>query len=63
MKMALRVSGVIFAVVALAHALRMVFHVEIQIENYMVPMRISLVGATAGLVLAVWMFKTAASGK
>jgi hypothetical protein len=61
MKMALRVAGVVFAIMSILHVLRLVYGVRIVAGTFVVPMGWSLVGATAALVLTVWMFKSAAS--
>ena len=50
MKPALRVAGVVFALVALAHLLRVVFNLKVAIGNFSLPMGISVAGAIIALL-------------
>jgi hypothetical protein len=59
MKSALRVSGVIFALVSIGHVLRLVFNIKVVAGTFTVPMSISVAGAIVALLLAAWMFKAA----
>lgn len=54
---ALRLAGVIFLLVSLAHLLRLVFRVEVTVGAFTCPLWISAVGAAVLFVLALWMFK------
>ena len=51
------VSGTLFALVALAHLLRIVYGMSVQVNEYMVPMLLSWVGFVVPGVLAVWAFR------
>ena len=53
---ALMVAGIIFAVVALAHALRLFYAVEIIAAGYMIPMWVSWVGFVVAFILCGLMF-------
>lgn len=55
-KAALLTSGIVFALLAISHAIRLVSPVEILINGYILPFSIS---TTAGLIFALlsaWMF-------
>ena len=51
------VSGILFALVALAHLLRIVYGMSITVENYPVPMLVSWVGLIVPAALATWAFR------
>lgn len=53
---ALKVSGIVFAIVAVMHLLRIIFNSEIIISGYVVSMQFSIVGAIVALCLSIWMF-------
>ena len=51
------VSGVLFTLVALAHLLRIVYGMSIQVDEVMVPMLFSWIGLVVPAALAVWAFR------
>ncbi len=51
------VSGVVFSLVALAHLLRMVYGMRVQIDEYAVPMSVSWVAFIVTAALASWAFR------
>ncbi len=51
------VSGTLFALVALAHLLRIVYGMSVQVGEYVVPMLVSWIGLIIPGVLAVWAFR------
>ena len=51
------VSGVVFSLVALAHLLRLVYGMSVQIDEYAVPMSVSWVAFIVTAALAVWAFR------
>ena len=51
------VSGVLFSLVALAHLLRVVLVMPIQVDEYVVPMFVSWVGFVVPAGLAFWAFR------
>jgi hypothetical protein len=51
------VSGVLFSLVALAHLLRIVNGMSIQVDEYAVPMFVSWMGLVVPASLAVWAFR------
>jgi len=51
------VSGVLFALVALAHLLRIVNDVSIQLDGNAVPMYVSWIGFVVPAALALWAFR------
>lgn len=53
------VSGVLFALVALAHLLRVINGMSVQVDDYLVPMSVSWIGTVVPAVLAVWAFRIA----
>ena len=57
-KTALNVAGVVFFFVALLHLVRVIFHLEIVIENFRVPLWYSGVGFCVAFLLSIWMFKS-----
>ena len=58
-KKALRTAGWIFLVMALVHALRVLFHVRITVQDYHVSQGVSLIAVVVLILLAGWMFYTA----
>lgn len=53
---ALIVSGLIFSLVTIFHAVRYFLHVSVVISGYVVPLSVSLYGFIVTLALAIWMF-------
>jgi len=51
------VSGVLFTLVALAHLLRIVYGMSIQVDGFSVPMLFSWFGLIVPTALAVWAFR------
>lgn len=51
------VSGALFSLVALAHLLRIVFGMSVQVDEYAVPMFFSWVGFIVPAVLGFWAFR------
>jgi hypothetical protein len=51
------VSGALFTLVALAHLLRIVNGMSIQVDEYAVPMFVSWIGLVVPASLAVWAFR------
>jgi len=51
------ISGVLFSLVALAHLLRIVYGMSIQVDEYVVPMIVSWIGLVVPAGLAVWAFR------
>lgn len=51
------ISGTLFSLVALAHLLRIVYGMSVQIDEFAVPMLVSWVGLIVPGVLAVWAFR------
>lgn len=48
------VSGVFFSLVALAHLLRIVYGMSIQVNEFAVPMFVSWVGFVVPAILSYW---------
>lgn len=51
------VSGVLFSLVALAHLLRIVSDMPIQVDEFAVPMLVSWIGFAIPAALALWAFQ------
>ncbi len=51
------VSGVLFALVALAHLLRILYGMSVQVDQIDVPMFASWIGLLVPGALAVWAFR------
>lgn len=51
------VSGVLFSLVSIAHLLRIVYGMSIQVDEYLVPMFVSWVGLLVPAGLAFWSFR------
>lgn len=51
------VSGILFALVALAHLLRIINGMAIQVDDYAVPMAVSWIGFIVPAALAFWAFR------
>ncbi len=52
------VSGVIFSLVALAHLLRIVYGMSVQVDDFAVPMSVSWMGLFVTAGLAFWAFRS-----
>ena len=52
-------SGLLFTLVALAHLLRLLYGLSIQVEDTVIPMTVSWVGMIVSAGLAVWAFRIA----
>jgi hypothetical protein len=57
MRAYIQITGVIFAVVTLAHVLRLVAGWPIQVADWAVPMWISWVAIVAAAALCAWAFR------
>lgn len=53
---ALKVSGIVFAIVALGHLIRVIYHSHIVVSGYTIPMEVSYIGFVIALALSIWMF-------
>ena len=53
----LLISGTLFALVSIAHLLRIVLQLPVLIEDYAVPMYLSWIGFVVPGLLAVWAFR------
>jgi len=51
------ISGVLFALVSIAHLLRIVFGMSVQVDATAVPMAVSWFGFAVPAVLAYWAFR------
>ena len=51
------VSGVLFSLVALAHLLRIVYGISIEVDDFVVPMFVSWVGFIVPAALGYWAFR------
>jgi hypothetical protein len=51
------ISGTLFALVALAHLLRIIYGMSVQVDNYAVPMLASWIGLVVPAGLAIWAFR------
>ncbi len=50
------VSGIIFGLVALLHALRLAFHWQVRLRSQEIPMWLSVVGLVAAAGMCFWAF-------
>ena len=55
--LALRVGGIIFGIVCLAHLWRLFAHIQIQIGSYLFPIWGSVAGAIVAGALSLWMWR------
>ena len=53
------ISGILFALVALAHLIRIVNGMSIVVDDYAVPMAVSWIGLVVPAALAIWAFQLA----
>jgi hypothetical protein len=56
MKPATTLASILFALVSLAHVLRLIFKVEVSVGGTVIPMWVSVLGCfvSGGVALAVW---------
>lgn len=52
----LLIGGLVFALIAVAHLLRVIFEIPIMIGQASVPMAVSVVGLIIAFFLSLWMF-------
>lgn len=55
--LALTVAGIIFAIVAIAHLLRMIFQLDVVIGTVTIPLWVSGIAFVVALFLSVWMMR------
>jgi hypothetical protein len=60
---ALKVSGVIFLLMAIMHLLRVILKIEVIIAGIVVPIWASAFGFVVLLLLALWMFRSVKAQK
>ncbi len=58
---ALITAGIIFAIIALIHVLRLIYKIEIVVAGKRIPSWVSVIGFVIPLLLSIWMFAIAAS--
>lgn len=63
MRAYLQISGTLFGVVALAHALRVIQGWRVEVGGWVLPMWVSIVGFLLTGALAVWAFRAVAQVK
>lgn len=63
MRAYLLISGAIFCVVALAHALRVIQQWPVEVAGWALPMWVSVVGFLLTGALAFWAFRAASQAK
>jgi len=51
------VSGILFSIVAIAHLLRILNGMSVQVDDYAVPMAVSWIGLVVPALLASWAFR------
>ena len=54
------IAGIIFSIVALMHLLRVIYHWQVMIAGYIIPMSVSTIAFIVITILALWMFSAAA---
>ena len=55
------VSGTLFSLVAIAHLLRVVFDISVQLNQFVVPLFVSWIGIIVTGTLAFWAFRLGTS--
>lgn len=53
----LLVAGLIFAIIAIMHVIRIIYHAKITVAGHIIPMNASYIGALVAFLLTIWMFK------
>jgi hypothetical protein len=61
MKPASFVAAVLFAIIAIAHVLRLVYHTEVMVGGRVLPMWVSTVGCVVAGALSILVFREASS--
>jgi tetrahydromethanopterin S-methyltransferase subunit E len=57
----LRLAGIIFGLVCLAHLWRLVAHTNVMIGHHQLPMWPSVLGLIVAAVMSIWMFRLSAA--
>jgi hypothetical protein len=63
MRAYLQISGTLFGVIALAHALRLIQNWPVEVAGWVVPMWVSIFGFLLTGALAVWAFRAVRQAK
>ncbi len=56
------VSGVLFALVAVVHLLRIVYGIDVTVEGVAIPLSVSWIAVVVPGALVVWALRTARTG-
>jgi uncharacterized membrane protein YecN with MAPEG domain len=59
----LRIASLIFALVAIAHVIRLYNHAAITLGTHHIPMTVSWVALIVTVVLCIWMWRLSATGR
>lgn len=58
-QIALMVAGLAFLVISIMHLSRLILRVEVKINNFIMPLWLSILGVIGPLILSTWMFYSA----
>ena len=61
-RLGLRVSALIFAIVAVAHLIRILVHIELKIGDRLIPMWPSVLAVVIAGFLGVWLWRLSRAG-
>jgi hypothetical protein len=57
MRYYLRVSGILFGLIAIGHLLRLLYRVPAELGQWVVPLWVSVIGLLLPAALALWAFR------
>jgi len=60
-KTALRLSSVLFGLFAIAHVIRLINQIPVQVGNHQIPMGVSWVALIIAAILCIWFWRLASS--
>jgi hypothetical protein len=52
----LLIAGIVFGIVAILHALRIYYHLDVMVAGNAIPMNASYGGLIVSAILCIWMF-------
>jgi hypothetical protein len=57
----LRIAAVLFAIFAIAHAVRLFKHAKVMVATHQIPLEVSWIALIIAAVLSIWMWRLSAA--
>jgi Flp pilus assembly protein TadB len=59
----LRIASVIFAIIAIGHAVRLFKHAKVMVATHVIPIEVSWVALIIAALLSIWMWRLSSSAR